>query len=212
MADPKAEMLDVIDSATGEILEQRTREEVHHLGLWHRVFHCLIVRPSAGTIILQERSLAKKAFPGKLDLSATGHLEAGESPEDGIRELHEELGADIDVDQLVPIGVRMLSDTSGEGHRNNERVHLFFAADDRPLDNYRPFAGEVSSLVEVSADNFSALLSDDGDQPCIRWVPGEAPAESTMTRTDLVADTDGYWSVLAVMAQRFLAGETPLAI
>jgi len=205
-------MLDVIDSATGEILEQRTREEVHELGLWHRVFHCLIVRPSAGTIILQERSVAKKAFPGKLDLSATGHLEAGETPEDGIRELHEELGADISADQLVPIGVRMLSDTSGEGHRNNERVHLFFAADNRPIDAYRPFAGEVSSLVEIDADSFAALLSDKGDQSCTRWIPGQEPAPSTIARSDLVADADGHWSLLAVLAQRFLAGETTLAI
>ena len=33
-----------------------------------------------------------------------------------------------------------------------------------------------------------------------------------VTQTDLVEGSDGYWTVLAVMAQRALNGETLLAI
>lgn len=206
------ELLDVVDPSTGAVLEQRTRTEVHELGLWHQVFHCLIVRPSSGTVVLQERSMAKKAFPGKLDLSATGHLEAGERPIDGLRELEEELGVVLPAGAAVPVGHRLLADDGGEG-RNRELVHLFFAVDERPLSDFSLAVDEVSAVVEVRADDLLELLSDSSPVvPTTRWSPGAAQIDSTMERTDLVADTDGYWTVVAVMADRFLRGESPLAV
>ena len=123
------EFLDVVDPSSGIVLEQRSRADIHALGLWHQVFHCLVVRPSANSIVLQRRSPKKAAFPGKLDLSATGHLEAGETPIDGLRELTEELGVTPRPDELVPVGSRLLADDQGEG-KNRELVHLYLLADD----------------------------------------------------------------------------------
>lgn len=206
------EMLDVIDPSNGQVLEQRSRHEIHREGLWHQVFHCLVVRPSAGSVVLQRRALAKAAFPGKLDLSATGHLEAGEAPSDGIRELREELGIDPDPSSLVSSGHRLLADDGGEG-RNREVVHLFFLADDRPLADYVPDTAEVSGLVEVEVDLLLDLLADRVASVSVAtWSPGGEPEASNMVRDDLVADTDGYWVVATVMARRFLDGESLLAI
>lgn len=213
MGNPDLEMIDIVDPATGVTTGRASRTEIHRDGLWHQVFHCLIVRPSTQSVILQERAQTKAAFPGKLDLSATGHLEAGERPIDGLRELHEELGVEVDPERVLSLGTRLLADHTGEGNRNHELVHLYLLADDRPLDEYSPDAAEVSGLVEVSAAGLLALLADREDEvDCSRWSAETGTRATTMKRTDLVADSDGYWAVLAVMAQRYLGGDRPLAI
>jgi isopentenyldiphosphate isomerase len=220
------EQLDIV-TATGRFVRSAGRGEVHNGGHWHEVFHCLVVRPEApARVVLQRRHRSKAAFPGLLDLSATGHLTAGETPRDGVRELNEELGTDATAADLVRVGVRLLADDEGEG-TNRERVHLFFMTDDRPLDRFAPAPDEVESLVEVEAADLLALIDslraddlrtdDPGDQddrsvPAVEWKPGSAPTATTIGATDLIKPTDGYWTVALVMAQRLVAGERPLAI
>ena len=207
------ELLDVV-TPTGTFIQTLGRKEVHEQGLWHQTFHCLVVRPAQRSVILQERSPKKSSFGGLCDLSVTGHLEAGETPEEGIRELREELGVDdVTVDQLVPVGVRLLADDLGEGHTNRERVHVFFLADDRPVSQYSPPEAEVSALVEVDVDDFVALFGP--DQPSVPATRHEVGAQAIPTQLraeNLVVPTDGYWVVLAVMARRFINGELPIAV
>jgi isopentenyldiphosphate isomerase len=208
-----SELIDVVDVATGEVVDTRPRSEVHRDGQWHQVFHCLVLRPSAQSMVLQERSRSKLTFPGMLDLSVTGHLSAGETPIQGVREAEEELGVEVDPDALVPLGVRLLADNNGEG-RNRERVHVYFLADDRPLVAYAPPPDEVSALVEVTVDGFiGALVDAELETPCLRRdALSNAVVDHTMRRDDLVEGTSGYWLTLAVMARRFLDTGQPPAI
>lgn len=203
-------------TATGLHLGTATRAEVHREGLWHPVFHCLVVRPGRpARVVLQRRAETKAAFPGKLDLSATGHLQAGEQPADGVRELNEELGVDIDPEDLTPIGTRLLADDIGGEGRNRERVHLYFVTDDRPLDRFSPAAGEVAGVVEVEVDRLLTLL--DGGPSTVdavewrpQWTSGPEPVGVGIA--DLVDAVDGYWTVVLVMARRFALGHGPLGI
>lgn len=218
-----SEQLDIV-SATGEYLRTADRSEVHDGGHWHQVFHCIVVRSEIpGQMILQRRHRSKAAFPGLLDLSATGHLEAGESPTDGVRELNEELGTDATVDDLHFAGERLLADDDGEG-RNRERVHLFFTTDDRPVDEFNPDPDEVQSLVEVEIGGLLDLIADeraadvrpDGAKPrtmaAVEWTPGSAPVMVRLAAAELIKPADGYWTVALVMAERFVRGQQPYAI
>ena len=210
----KSERLDVVNPATGITVATRTRPDVHREGLWHQVFHCLVLRPQSSSVILQRRAASKAAFPLKLDLSVTGHLSAGESPLDGNREFEEELGVPLDPSGLIPVGVRLLADDNGEG-RNRERVHLYFALDDRPLPSYRPPPHEVDGLVEISVQGLLEILASPRNEASALTTSSSSPSleRSTMViQADLVEGSDGYWTVLAVMAQRALNGETLLAI
>lgn len=98
-----AELVDVFDenwSPTGEVLE---KSEAERQCKWHRAAHIWIVN-SRGELLLQRRSPYKKTFPNMWDISAAGHVRAGESVvEGGIREMHEELGVDITASQLTLI-------------------------------------------------------------------------------------------------------------
>lgn len=209
---PSEELLDVVEP-DGTPIGTRSRREVHAEGLWHQVFHCLLVRSGPpARVVLQQRAVGAASFPGKLDLSATGHLGAGEAPLDGVRELHEELGIDVDPARLVPVGARLLVDDRGEG-RNRERVNLFFLVDDRPLHDFRPDPGAVEALVELEVADLALVVGDPGVRvPAQRWVPGAEPTPVVVSQAGLVPSVDGYWTVLAVMAQRFARGEGPIAI
>lgn len=85
------EVFDVVDEGD-EVTEQRTRSEVHRLGLRHRAVHVLVFN-ERGELFLQQRSLTKDTCPGVWDSSASGHLNVGESYSNAARrELGEELG------------------------------------------------------------------------------------------------------------------------
>ncbi|MFT7650185.1 MAG: isopentenyldiphosphate isomerase [Candidatus Poriferisodalaceae bacterium] len=211
------EHLDIFDDV-GRHIGVKSRRDVHLDGDWHHVFHCQIVadRDGIATTVLQGRSMTKAAFPGLLDISAAGHLAAGETPEDGLRELEEELGVRAEAAHLTSLGVRRLVDDSGEGTLNRELTHVFLLRDDRPIEDYVVDPGEVSGVWEVAISDLLALLGGSIDSVTIDGVleAGANTARSAqrdLTLADLVP-SDGYWVTLMVMAQRFHAGDTPLAI
>lgn len=92
---PIEEIFDVVDDHD-EIIGQRSRREVHRLGLKHRAVHVLVFN-RRGEVFLQKRSMSKDTFPGAWDSSASGHLNAGEDYDAcAVRELREEIGLVIE--------------------------------------------------------------------------------------------------------------------
>lgn len=85
------ELFDVVNEHD-EVIGQRTRRDVHQLGLRHRAVHVLVFN-SRGALFLQKRSMSKDCFPGAWDSSAAGHLNPGEDYDEcAVRETREELG------------------------------------------------------------------------------------------------------------------------
>ena len=88
------EYFDVVDE-NDVVVGQRTRRDVHALGLRHRAVHVLVFN-SKGDLFLQKRSMRKDCFPGTWDSSASGHLAPGEDYDQcAIRETREELGLSL---------------------------------------------------------------------------------------------------------------------
>ena len=88
------EIFDVVDERD-VVMDQRTRSDVHRLGLRHRAIHLLVFN-RRGELFLQKRSMIKDCFPGTWDSSASGHLDAGESYDAcAVREAGEELGLEL---------------------------------------------------------------------------------------------------------------------
>mmetsp|Transcript_7594 Transcript_7594/g.10331 ORF Transcript_7594/g.10331 Transcript_7594/m.10331 type:complete len:246 (-) Transcript_7594:64-801(-) len=87
------DMLNDRPKSTGQF---KIRKEVHRDKDWHRSVHVWLVDTKRGLIALQKRSATKDTFPGRWDISAAGHIEAGvvDSRETAVRELAEELGID----------------------------------------------------------------------------------------------------------------------
>jgi isopentenyldiphosphate isomerase len=89
------EIFDVVNERD-EVIGQRTRSEVHRLGLQHRAVHVLVFN-SSGQVFLQKRSMKKEGEPGLWDSSASGHLASGEEYDNcAVREAAEEIGLRLD--------------------------------------------------------------------------------------------------------------------
>ena len=89
------EMIDVLDEngiKTGAIA---TRKEVHKKGLWHRAIVVAIIN-ERNEILLQQRSMNKEKNAGLWDISAAGHISAGQdSLAAATREINEEVSVNI---------------------------------------------------------------------------------------------------------------------
>ena len=204
------ELLDIYNENAVKI-GVKAREAVHRDGDWHRTFHCWIVyRDGAGRdfMVVQRRGPDKQSYPNLLDVSAAGHYEAGESIADGVREIQEELGIQVDFADLVPVGMKY-SAYRAFGMIDREFNDVFLLDDDRPLSAYVPQAEEVSDLVCFSIDDGLALFAEE----C-----SAIPAESrTMGRislhqSDFVYPPDHYTYRVLVLAKRYLNGEKYLVI
>lgn len=101
------EYVDVVDAQgrpTGEIV---SRQDAHQNGIRHRTVHVWVIKKGQRgyQILLQKRSYQKDSFPGLLDISCAGHIQAGDQPlESAIRELQEELSILAKPSDLIWIG------------------------------------------------------------------------------------------------------------
>lgn len=151
------EILDVFDEH-GRHVGTKRRADVHRDGDWHLAFHLWVVAPAG--VLLQRRAPGKSSWPGFLDASAAGHLLAGESIRDGLREADEELGTAYVFDDLAHLGVHRVADTERSGTVNRELQHVFAVRDDRPLSAWRDFDRvELDGLVLIGHDAFAALAA-----------------------------------------------------
>lgn len=93
------EYLDIYDEE-GKKIGVKPRQDVHKDGDWHKVAYVFVVNDK-GEVILQRRSKEKESAPNKWEVSASGHLSAGDTDIEGaIRELEEELGIKATEDEL----------------------------------------------------------------------------------------------------------------
>ena len=80
----------------------KRRADVHRDADWHRSVHVWLLDVERRVVLMQKRSLGKDTFPGRWDISAAGHIEAGrEACETAARECEEELGISLDAATLA---------------------------------------------------------------------------------------------------------------
>ncbi|HJV46230.1 MAG TPA: NUDIX domain-containing protein [Bacillota bacterium] len=153
------EYLDIF-SEQGQHIGKKTRLEAHQKGLWHQTFHCWIVSNIDGKwhVLLQKRHSSKDTNPNLYDVSAAGHLLAGEGPEDGVRELEEELGLTVEYDSLLFVKV-FRQEISYSKLIDREMCHVYFYECNQPLQNYQIQIEEVSGLVRLELEQGIQLFS-----------------------------------------------------
>ena len=134
------------------------RSRVHREGLWHKSAH-IWVRNHGGRILLQRRALDKDTHPGLWDISAAGHLSAGEPSIDAaVREIREELGLVIPPSRIV------FHFTDREEHFNGKitdrEFHDVFTAviTDEEEAMIRPDPVELHSVKWYTAEEFGIEL------------------------------------------------------
>ncbi|RNB86016.1 NUDIX hydrolase [Brevibacillus panacihumi] len=153
------EKLDIYDEQ-GRHIGVKPRSEVHRAGDWHQTFHCWLYRRAGEQIhlLFQKRHPEKDTCPNLLDITSAGHLLAGERPEDGVRELAEELGLHIAYEALAPVGV-IRDVMTGPQIVDKEMCHVFLYECDQPLSDYKLQEEEVVGLLWVELDEIVDLFA-----------------------------------------------------
>lgn len=210
------EELDIYDASLRP-LGRMERGEAHRTAQWHRTFHCWIVDVRRGRIVFQTRSFDSKTHPGKLDVSAAGHLAAGESVESGVREVEEELGIAVHFADLVGAGDRVEVSDSAAGIHNREYQSVFFLRTELDLSEFVPDPGEVAGLaalpipeaIDLFAGRLRAL-----DVATIRVEPSGAlsPGRRSVEIADFIPRIQRYYLAAAIAAERVFEGKRDIAI
>ena len=88
-----SEYFDVLNSRGEYTGEVESRENCHKNGLWHKAVVIFVVSTDNKRILLQQRSANKRLWPNLWDMTAGGHVDAGELGYQAvIREAKEETG------------------------------------------------------------------------------------------------------------------------
>jgi isopentenyldiphosphate isomerase len=205
------ELLDILDESglpTGEVVP---KSEAHRLGLWHRCFHCWICGsdPGGSYLLLQRRAATKDTWPGYLDVTAAGHLAAGEETLDGLREVEEELGLRIEPERLVPLGARRVEQEIPVGY-DRELHEVFLVFDATPPGDLSLQKEEVEAVFRLDLDDVEALY-EKGSAPAREYAEGRSSATRILL-AEFVPKEEGYLRRVAGAARRHLSGVPPAPI
>jgi isopentenyldiphosphate isomerase len=153
------ELIDIVDENNNLIGVQKMKSEAHRDGLWHRTAHLWLYN-SKGEILLQLRAKNKKLYPALWDVSAAGHIGAGEEPiVSALREADEEIGIQLRKDQLDFFKTRKVMAVYRE-IKNNEFCYVYLAKYDGGAKNLRLQKEEVEEIKFVSLVELEANLRE----------------------------------------------------
>ena len=207
-------MFAVLDANGEPTGATKRRADIHRDGDWHGALHIWVGGVEAdgrSFALFQRRSASKDTWPGSLDVAVGGHLRAGESLAETMREAEEEIGLVLTLADLTRLGRRFAHSVGGT---DNEVQEVFGLRSDLALDRYRLHPDEVSAVVSVGLDDAIALFEGVVEtMPALelRRDPASAvPVEIDVGVSDFAAGEVGGYAVRALRGLRaVVAGGAP---
>ena len=167
------EMLMTIDKNRNP-LYVKSREEVHRDGDWHETFQCWFIEQVENTyyIYVQKRSANKKDYPSMYDITAAGHLLVDETVEDGVREIKEELGIDVSLDELTFL--QAIPNSITLPNLIDNEISLVYLYEVKKPIRFSFLDEEVEAVMRVKLSDFEKLVFGEVDQVfCQKHEDGE---------------------------------------
>ncbi len=158
----KVEFIDIFDK-DGNLLGYCEKNNAHKLGYYHKVFGCLIYNNKKNKVFLQLKNPNHNKVNKKplLEITAGGHLMSGETVRNGVREIKEETGLDVEYEKLTFIEERTCNKTITKDYKIHE-FQYYYAVDLKinveDFKNYDP--EEVMGFVELDIHDLLRLLNN----------------------------------------------------
>ena len=202
------EMITIVDEQRHPI-GVKSRDEVHKEGDWHETFHCWFLQRDKETdyIYFQLRSPEKKDFPNLLDITAAGHILAHETVADGVREIHEELGIEVQMADLAPVGI-IKDCLVTDRFIDREFSHVYiYKLKETPAFHLQK--EEVSGIGRTDFHSFYAFCMGNQANVVVEgFVADENGEQVAMTKSvakqDFVPHEEAYWQTIAEVIKEML--------
>ncbi|WP_299365932.1 NUDIX domain-containing protein [Winogradskyella sp.] len=155
------EYIDIITSEGKPTGKTALKSEAHKHGWYHNTIHLWLYTKDR-EVLLQQRSHKKAIHPLLWDVSAAGHIDAGETfIEAALRETKEEIDLQLQPEDLTKIGVKLHESSYNNGTiRDNEFHQVYIAELKVDLRDLTPQENEVEALKLVSFKEFEVLLEN----------------------------------------------------
>jgi isopentenyldiphosphate isomerase len=182
-ANEQLEVLTANGEPTGLV---KARDAVHRDGDWHRAFHLWLMLPDR-SVLVQRRSTSKDLAGGLIDVSVAGHIAAGETWREAVRESQEEIGLPLDPDSLT-FFFRERSERFYPDGRCDREFHEVYAAllDERVASTLRPNPSELSALYWVPLAALLKLVRDGHGAEVVGIGPTGEPIHELLGEADLI--------------------------
>ncbi len=159
------ELIDIFDEENNFTGVRKMKSEAHKDGLWHRVIHAWIYN-SKGEVLIQLRAKDKLLYSNLWDISAAGHIGAGEEPAVSCaREIEEELGLKINVEDLKFYGIKEIN-IINSAINNNEFGYIYFLKFDGDVKQLKLQKEEVQETKFILIDELEEELNLNPESFC----------------------------------------------
>ncbi len=211
-----AERFDVLSVDGRPVGHAKTRSDVHRDGDWHASIHVWVYGVDQGGpfLVFQRRGRFKDTKPLKLDATVGGHVRAGETIEDTLREVEEEIGRTTAMAELRFAGVRISASEEEPGIIDRELQHVYLLRVDEPLTVFTPNPDELEALVQLPLDDVLAMFGDGiVAADALELKTGSAILTPVLvTRSEFVAGIDRYPYRVAIAVHNALRGDHDIAV
>ena len=156
------EYIDIVTSEGKPTGKSALKSEIHSLGHYHHTIHVWLYT-SNGEILLSQRSANKVICPLLWDVSAAGHIDAGESMLNAaLREVREEIGLTMKAQDLEKIGVFDCFQSYDNGIVDNEFHNTYISELKVDISNLTLQKEEVEAVKLVTLKEFKMLVEQAG--------------------------------------------------
>jgi isopentenyldiphosphate isomerase len=188
--------------------KRKRRGDVHRDGDWHAALHVWVLTTAPGRpeVVLQRRSAGKDTWPGRLDVAVGGHVRAGETLAETLRECEEELGLVVEPAALIALGRRSVA-ASGGGADDREHQDVYAVLVDRPLSAFALHPLEVDAVARLPLRAARALLVEGHDVEAVERARDAIVERSVRLRaTEVVPGPGDYYATALDALQRIADG------
>lgn len=160
------------------------------------------------SLIYQVRSNRSCWSPNRLDVTAGGHYKAGESLQDGLREVKEELGKEYSFKSVYFVGRKLHVSPDEKGRIRQNVVDICFTIDNSPLESFLLQKTEVSAVCVIPIEKLQKVHTQAKYSFSVVGMSSEKHKyKLTIKKESFPINWDDYHYKIALLSKRFLEGD-----
>ena len=159
------EYVDEVDENNNLTHKSFPKDDFHKLGKWYREVMGFVINTN-GEVLIQRRSINKKGKPLEWEV-CTGHVSAGELPEDAmIREFKEEIDLNITKKELIPLKITKTKDVLKKGY-HYVFSYVYLVKTNKKIEEFHMQKEEVDQIKYIKIEELKKMIQNRQKDLCL---------------------------------------------